>query len=134
MPSPPTQSDHSALSSRGKTIEASPFGSHYQRTSTIKIEPLVAPLPASGPWVPAEKRTFNPDEEDVFGASEQWGEEKRVPDRPAQTVEGGVTVEKTVSLSQLLDNVVILEESIKELTAIVHARRSLPGIDALKYL
>ncbi|THH11855.1 hypothetical protein EW145_g403 [Phellinidium pouzarii] len=91
----PTQSNHPTLSSRGKTIEASPFGSHYQRTSTIKIEPLVAPLPSSGPWVPAEKRAFNLDEEDVFGASEQWGEEKRVPDGPAQTVEGEATVKKT---------------------------------------
>ncbi|KAJ2994546.1 hypothetical protein NUW54_g7533 [Trametes sanguinea] len=38
-----------------------------------------------------------------------------------------------VTLSQLLDNVVILEESIKELVAIIHARRSL-GIDSIRYL
>ena len=38
-----------------------------------------------------------------------------------------------VTLSQLLDNVVILEESIKELSAIIQARRSL-GIDAVRYL
>ena len=36
---------------------------------------------------------------------------------------------RAITLSQLLDNVVILEESIKELVAIVHARKSL-GIDA----
>ena len=40
---------------------------------------------------------------------------------------------KTVTLSRLLDNVVILEESIKELVAIIHARRSL-GIDSIRYL
>ena len=39
----------------------------------------------------------------------------------------------TVTLSQLLDNVVILEESIKELVAVIHARRSL-GIDSVRYL
>jgi len=38
-----------------------------------------------------------------------------------------------VTLSHLLDNVVILEESIKELVAIIHARRSL-GIDSLRYI
>ena len=38
-----------------------------------------------------------------------------------------------VTLSLLLDNVVILEESIKELVAIIHARRSL-GIDSIRYL
>ena len=38
-----------------------------------------------------------------------------------------------ITLSQLLDNVVILEESIKEIVAIIHARRSL-GIDLLRYL
>ena len=40
---------------------------------------------------------------------------------------------RAITLSQLLDNVVILEESIKELVAIVHARKSL-GIDAVRYL
>jgi len=38
-----------------------------------------------------------------------------------------------VTLSQLLDNVVILEECIKELVAIIHARRSL-GIDLVRYV
>ena len=37
-----------------------------------------------------------------------------------------------VTLSQLLDNVVILEESIKELTAIAQVRRSM-GIDPISY-
>jgi len=36
-------------------------------------------------------------------------------------------------LSMLLDNVVILEEAIKELLAIVHARRAL-GIDSIRYI
>ncbi|KAI5122048.1 hypothetical protein M0805_006032 [Coniferiporia weirii] len=131
----PARPEHGASLQRGKTVEASPFGSHYQKTSTISVEPLVAPLPTSGPWVPTERREFNMDEEDVFGASERWGDDKRPPTSgPARTADPEEIVEKKVSLSQLLDNVVILEESIKELTAIVHARRSLPGIDALRYL
>ena len=38
---------------------------------------------------------------------------------------------RTVTLSQLLDNVAILAESIKELVAIIHARRSL-GVDSVR--
>ena len=38
-----------------------------------------------------------------------------------------------ISLSQLLDNVVILEEAMKELAAILQVRRSL-GIDAIRYI
>ncbi|EJD05802.1 uncharacterized protein FOMMEDRAFT_119098 [Fomitiporia mediterranea MF3/22] len=131
----PSRSDSASASplSMGKTIEASPFGSHYQKTSAISVEPLPAPLPSSGPWAPSERRSFNMDEEDVFGSSGQWGEEKRSEPsgltRAPEQEEGS----KRVTLSQLLDNVVILEESIKELTAIIHARRSL-GIDYLRYL
>lgn len=40
---------------------------------------------------------------------------------------------KTITLSQLLDNVVLLEEAIKELTAIIQARVSL-GIDEVRYI
>ena len=47
--------------------------------------------------------------------------------------DGQLEKNKTITLSQLLDNVVILEESIKELVAIIHARRSL-GIDSVRYL
>ncbi|KAH8117314.1 Retinoic acid induced 16-like protein-domain-containing protein [Phellopilus nigrolimitatus] len=131
----PTRSEQGASSVKGRTIEASPFGSHYQKTNAISVEPLVAPLPASGPWVPSEKRKFNADEEDAFGSSGQWDSERRaMGDEPPRTaVESEEAVEKTVSLSQLLDNVVILEESIKELTATIHARRSL-GIDSIRYL
>jgi hypothetical protein len=43
-----------------------------------------------------------------------------------------IVIKTKVTLSQLLDNVVILEEFMKELSAIVQIRRSL-GIDAVRY-
>ncbi|KAH9946164.1 Retinoic acid induced 16-like protein-domain-containing protein [Epithele typhae] len=122
--------------SRSARVEASPFGPHYQRTGSIVVEPFLAPAPSSGPWTPAKARKFNVDEEDVFGSSGQWGESE------AQTGSSRVVDESDeddmpkvahVTLSRLLDNVVILEESVKELVAIIHARRSL-GIDSIRYL
>lgn len=115
-------------SSPSKNVAASPFGPHYQRTSSISVEPFEAPSPLAGPWTPSTSRKFNADEEDVFTSG--WGESEREvemkdesePEKPA-----------TVTLSRVLDNVVILEESIKELVAVIHARRSL-GIDAVRYL
>ena len=80
------------------------------------------------------------DEEDVFAAGAQWGADERsespgevVPiERDEEEVERRAK-STTITLSRLLDNVVILEESIKELVAIIHARRSL-GIDSIRYL
>ncbi|KAI0950376.1 hypothetical protein AcW1_005893 [Taiwanofungus camphoratus] len=123
--------------SRGhRNVDASPFGPHYQKTGAIVVEPFVAPAPSVGPWTPAKPRKWNADEEDVFSASGQWGERRTEPE---QLENDGDDEEEqrmkttSITLSQLLDNVVILEESIKELVAIIHARRSL-GIDSIRYL
>ena len=59
-----------------------------------------------------------------------WGEGNKV-EEPEEQTQSEKT--RTVTLSQLLDNVVILEESIQELVAIIHARRSL-GIDSVRYV
>jgi hypothetical protein len=112
-----------------KVIAASPFGTHYQETGAITVQPLVTPLPASGPWSPAKKGVWSTGDDDVFTASTQWDEE---PDRYTEPKEEIVAAVTKVTLSQLLDNVVILEESIKELMAIIQARRSL-GIDSIRY-
>ena len=109
-----------------KSVSASPFQTHYQHTNSIKVEPFVAPIPSSGPWTPSKSKNWSAMEEDVFGSG--WVEKAEEPqedDKIAQM--------SSVTLSQLLDNVVILEENIKELVAIIHARRSL-GIDSLRYL
>jgi hypothetical protein len=119
--------------SRGanKTIAASPFGAHYQQTRDIMVEPFVASTVSSGPWTPAKSSKWVPDDEDPFG--NQWGEQQS-PKQGDEDDGGPGQAGKTdnVTLSQLLDNVVILEESIKELVAIIHARRSL-GIDSVRY-
>ena len=104
----------------------------YQKTNAVTVEPYSAPVPSDGPWTPAKPRKWTADEEDVFATSGQWGGEAYTP----ATTQTEVVEErqvKTITLSHLLDNVVILEESIKELVAIIHARRSL-GIDSIRYL
>ncbi|KAI8998690.1 Retinoic acid induced 16-like protein-domain-containing protein [Trametes punicea] len=127
-----------ATPSRGasRAVDASPFGPHYQKTGSITVEPYLAPAPSSGPWTPAKSRKWIADEEDVFGSSGQWGggsaaSQILVDDSDSEGEDGSKITH--VTLSQLLDNVVILEESIKELVAIIHARRSL-GIDSIRYL
>ena len=131
-PAPPEPTTPSRGGSRS-AVDASPFGPHYQKTGAIVVEPFLAPAPSSGPWTPAKSRKWNADEEDVFGSSGQWGENQTsqvVDDSDEEEEKPQIT---RVTLSQLLDNVVILEESIKELVAIIHARRSL-GIDSIRYL
>ncbi|KAI0831244.1 Retinoic acid induced 16-like protein-domain-containing protein [Trametes gibbosa] len=134
-PAKPTPSEPTTPSRGSRAVEASPFGPHYLKTGAITVEPYLAPAPSSGPWTPAKSRRWNTDEEDVFGSSGQWGEGPAVAsDGSADEAEEEEGAKIThVTLSQLLDNVVILEESIKELVAIIHARRSL-GIDSIRYL
>ncbi|EJD44087.1 hypothetical protein AURDEDRAFT_65581 [Auricularia subglabra TFB-10046 SS5] len=116
-----------------RVMSASPFAPHYQQTGAIAVDALNAPVPASGPWTPSKGRTF-----DVFGPEKSaWADEPEEEDdeeelRAKRKNEAAETV-KRITVSQLLDNVVILEESIKELTAILHARRTL-GIDAVRFV
>lgn len=73
------------------------------------------------------------EDEDVFSSG--WGEGRNYSQHHEQQGDdeiSGVTVQ-LISLSMLLDNVVILEEAMKELLAIVHARRAL-GIDSIRYI
>lgn len=111
---------------------ASPFGPHYLKTGAIVVEPYLAPAPSDGPWTPAKPRKWNVEEADAF-ASGQWGEMGAATKREEVFEEETQPKVIHVTLSQLLDNVVILEECMKELVAIIHARRSL-GIDSIRYL
>jgi len=113
-----------------KNVAASPFGPHYQETGAIVVEPFEAPLPMAGPWTPARPQKFYANEEDVFSSG--WSESRSTGSLERED-ENHTEKTRTVTLSQLLDNVVILEESMKELVAIIHARRSL-GIDSVRYL
>lgn len=107
---------------KSNKIAASPFGAHYEKTGNISVPPFVVPSEAEGMQVspdPIEEEPKDSDEEDVFSA--QWDSKRRM------------TSVKKVTLSQILDNVVILEEFMKEISAIVQARRSL-GIDSVRYV
>ena len=112
-----------------KSIEASPFGPHYQKTGLIQVEPYAAPTPFAGPWMP-EKPGKWVDDDDVFSSG--WGSHPQHREQQDDDEFNGTKVQ-LITLSMLLDNVVILEEAIKELLAIIHARRAL-GIDSIRYI
>jgi len=115
-----------------KSIETSPFGPHYQKTSSIQVEPYAAPTPFAGPWMPTKPKKWM-DDDDVFSSG--WGEGRDHSRHREQQDDDdfGGTKAQLITLSMLLDNVVILEEAMKELLAIVHARRTL-GIDSIRYI
>ena len=114
-----------------KSVAASPFASHYQHTNAVPVEPLEAPSPSEGPWMPARHIKFSAEEEDVLSSG--WDHKSRNTARSTAHSEEQAQGPKTVTLSRLLDNIVILEESIKEMAAVVQARRAL-GIDAVRYI
>jgi len=71
-------------------------------------------------------------EDDVFSSG--WGEGRGHSQyREQDDGELGGKKVQLITLSMLLDNVVILEEAMKELLAIVHARRAL-GIDSIRFI
>ena len=135
----PTDDQESVPSSRNvsgsSAVSANPFGPHYQKTGSIKVQPLVAPVPSVGLWTPVNVPKWNAEKEDVCETERlsASGHDEIFEWRERINNGGESQVEQTITLSLLLDNVVILEESIKELAAIVHARRSL-GIDSIRYL
>ncbi|GLB34967.1 putative retinoic acid induced 16-like protein [Lyophyllum shimeji] len=132
-PTPAPSDPVTPLKTPGDTkTMASPFGRHYQDTGSIVVEPFVAPIPPSGPWTPAKSAKWSARDDDVFTSS-GWNDDASRISEAVEELEERPTKPETVTLSQLLDNVVILEESIKELVAIIHARRSL-GIDSVRYL
>ena len=110
----PMSRDHS------KGEAAVPFGDHYARTEAIRLEARPAKLP-DGPWTGSRhnrKRLR-------FGPANEEDEDVVYPGRAAAASEA-----KMVNLSEVLDNVIILQETIKELAAVIQTRRSV-GIDAL---
>ncbi|TFK54898.1 hypothetical protein OE88DRAFT_1693994 [Heliocybe sulcata] len=118
-----------------KFVPPSPFATHYQETGSVNVEPFAAAPPSFGPWQPGQAKRWSTGDDEAFGGSSAWGDKDENPflDRESKDKEDEAPATTTITLSQLLDNVVILEESIKELAAIIHARRSL-GIDAVRYL
>ncbi|KAI9466197.1 Retinoic acid induced 16-like protein-domain-containing protein [Lactarius psammicola] len=130
-PSKMAQAKAALGSTSPKSVAASPFASHYQHTNTIAVEPFEVPSPSEGPWIPARHLKFSAEEEDVLSSG--WDDKSRNMARSTSHSEEQVQDPRTVTLSRLLDNIVILEESIKEMAAVVQARRAL-GIDAVRYI
>jgi hypothetical protein len=82
-----------------------PFKNHYVQTAVAELDvESVAPVHA-GPWAPI--------------VAVAVGEPEQAGDRSAETLS------TTASLSAVLDNCVVLEELIKELVALITARRAL---------
>ncbi|KIM49131.1 hypothetical protein M413DRAFT_15309 [Hebeloma cylindrosporum] len=128
-PIPPPEPTTPSRERIPKKVSASPFGRHYQHTGSVKVEPTIVSVSPSGPWTPSRSRKWTAAEEDVFAAG--WAEKSFPEDQEDEVVDSRKS--SPITLSQLLDNVVILQESIKEVVAIIHARRSL-GIDSVRYL
>lgn len=101
-------------------LAASPFGQHYKKTCSISVQPLLVENSPEGS-IPqeSEENEEGGEAEDVF--SPQWNARRRQ------------TAVQRITLSQLLDNVVIMEEFMKELSAIIQMRRSI-GIDSVRYV
>jgi hypothetical protein len=130
VPSKTTQSGVTPMPTSSKTA-ARPFGSHYEHTGAVTVEPFEAPSPSEGPWMPVRSLNFSAEEEDVFYSG--WEDRPRDTAKSSSQPEEPVQGPKTVTLSRLLDNIIILEESIKEMAAIMQARRAL-GIDAVRFI
>ncbi|EXX66005.1 hypothetical protein RhiirA5_392144 [Rhizophagus irregularis] len=118
---------NSPLSSFSKSSPASssnistPLSTHFAKTESIKIQPL---FPTH--FVNEEE------EEDPIDYGDE-DDEDGLASRKQTRTKTKETKPKEITLSTLLNNVVILEEAIKELVAIVQVRRSL-GIDEVRYL
>ncbi|KDN37193.1 hypothetical protein RSAG8_10325, partial [Rhizoctonia solani AG-8 WAC10335] len=106
-----------------KVIPSTPFSAHYQGTSAVDLDGFAAAEPITGPWASEKKSSNVHAEDDVFTA---WKDTES--DEKGERVRGD---KKRITLSQLLDNTVILEEFIKEMAGIIQARRSL-GIDGVR--
>jgi len=137
-PSNLPESDAPSKRADNKNASASPFWDHYESTSQVALEPFIAPAPSSGPWTLGKSIKWNA-EEDVFNST-SWGDRSSESFNPDSRDDNSLETEETqerhitkLTLSRLLDNVVILEESIKEFVSIIHARRSL-GIDSIRFI
>ncbi|TNY19581.1 Retinoic acid induced 16-like protein-domain-containing protein [Rhodotorula diobovata] len=99
---------------------ASPFAAHYRETGAITVTPVVVASPAA-----ARVRDDDADEREGPGSGP--------PDSPTRRLGAVPSGATAVSLSTILDNVIVLEEFVKEVAAIVYVRRAV-GIDAVRFV
>ncbi|KAI7896808.1 Retinoic acid induced 16-like protein-domain-containing protein [Mucor mucedo] len=98
----------------------SPLALHVRKTSSMRIQPLFPSNFVSE----REEPILDLDDEDEHTFAPKSAD----PSRPKR-----IDKSTEITLSMLLNNVVILEESIKELVALMQVRRSL-GIDEISYV
>ncbi|GAA5918806.1 hypothetical protein JCM1841_002746 [Sporobolomyces salmonicolor] len=135
----------------------SPFAAHYRQTGAITIQPVIVSTPASAVRMQA-LASVSPPGLSVSGEQDDEDEVHEAPDSPTKRLSplpppssstGSRTAPSVsswsgdapskacevaaVSLSTVLDNVIVLEEFIKELAAIVYVRRAV-GIDAVRFV
>ncbi|RUP50273.1 Retinoic acid induced 16-like protein-domain-containing protein [Jimgerdemannia flammicorona] len=114
----PTPSSSASLREIPVLSPQSPLSIHAHKTREIRIQPL---FPSNFVMEPEEQIfSLDEDDEDTFAP-------KTTPSMPRR-----MDKSTEISLSNLLNNVVILEEAIKELVALVQVRRSL-GIDEVLF-
>ncbi|KAI7882978.1 hypothetical protein K492DRAFT_185572 [Lichtheimia hyalospora FSU 10163] len=98
----------------------SPPAIHARKTRNIRLQPQFSARFVSDYEEPIF--SLDPEDEDTFAPKAINPSQARRMDKSTE-----------ISLSMLLNNVIILEESIKELIAIMQVRRSL-GIDEIRYI
>ncbi|EJT96847.1 hypothetical protein DACRYDRAFT_59996 [Dacryopinax primogenitus] len=128
------EAEHTPPHSRHDSRESppSPLERHYRETRAVHLTPLKGALPSAGPWSPAQRKrqqVTSPDERDEpEGGAAAWGGEDEPVSRPKTPEQREEKEVETTTLSELLDNVVVLEEGLKEISAVVQMRRVI-GID-----
>lgn len=159
LPSSPTLGSNGAAASLApptttgvKDGPASPFAAHYRKTGGITVTPIVVGTPSSlRSRVGADEEEEDGDEGLPDGLdsptkrlSSARPSRKTSPSRLSSSTSSSLPTSQgkpsvppssppTVSLSTILDNVIVLEEFVKELAAIVYVRRAV-GIDAVRFV
>jgi len=120
----------------GELSTTSPFKAHYEQTTYFSLEAHASSPVASGPWSPARQpKAMGPSRpksamSSVDSVSILSGNATAEQGASADAAEDGP---KRVTLSSVLDNCVILEEFLKEMVAVITARRAL-GIDQVGFV
>jgi hypothetical protein len=96
----------------------SPLAVHFRKTTHLRVQPLIPSHFITEPDEPI--MDLDDDDEHTFAPSHPSG-----PKRMDRNTE--------ITISMVLNNVVILEETIKELVALMQVRRSL-GIDEIRFV
>ena len=116
------------------SMSSSPFKSHYEHTFSVDLDAVSSVPIVTGPWSPAR---VSPNLAQQLKLNSTQNERQT---SSISTIEDGRKVEtreeertKTVTLSMVLDNCVILEEYLKEVVSVITARRAL-GIDQVGFI